>query len=303
MDKSFIVVFGGTGNYGRHIVKALLRHGKQVKVLSRNPGKALEILSEKATMVEGDVLDGHSINSILEGARAIIICLSASSSRKQFRKVYEIEQEAVFTILDQCLENNIERVVYTSGYDMRPEVLKGLGIERFGEIKLSVENRIREMDLNWTILGLPPSFELFFALLRGSKLAVPGGGMVPVPTVSPLDVGEIAAQVVLRDDLSHKRIRVTGPEAISFPEAASRMTTITGKSTRHVKIPLRIVRMVTGFLSVFDPFPGFVYQSLLLLNNFPEDISSEVSNDFRYLQETFSYDPVWFDDEIRSRLL
>ena len=159
------------------------------------------------------------------------------------------------------------------------------------------------MDLNCTILGLPPSYELFFALLRGGKLAVPGGGMVPVPTVSPVDVGEIAAQAILRNDLSHKRIRVPGPEAISFPEAASRMSLVTGRSIRHVKIPLGIVRIATGFLSFFDPFPGFIYQSLLLLNHFPEDISSRVSDDFRFLQETFNYQAVCFDDEIKRSLL
>ncbi len=303
MDKDYILVFGGTGYYGRHIVKSLLDHGEAVKVLSRNINEAREILGEQVELVEGDVLDAYSINSILDCARAVIICLSASSNRKQFRKVFKIEQEAVLRILDKCQECKIDRVIYTSGYEMKTEILRQLGIEKFNKIKLVIESRISEMDLNWTILGLPPSYELFFALLRGSKLAVPGGGMLPVPTVSPVDVGEITAQTVLRNDLSHMRIRVPGPEAISFPEAASRMSSITGRSIRHVKIPLGVVRIATGLLSVIDPFPGFVYQSLLLLNNFPEDISSKVGDDFRFLQETFSYKPVWFDAEIKRRLL
>lgn len=89
---------------------------------------------------------------------------------------------------------------------------------------------IRESRFNWTILGGAASFELFFAFLKNNKMVVPGGGMNPVPIISPEDVGEITAQTVLRNDLSGRRFRLTGPEAISFPEAAKRISVITKKT-------------------------------------------------------------------------
>lgn len=43
---------------------------------------------------------------------------------------------------------------------------------------------------------MPPSYELFFALLQGGKLIVPGGGKRAIACISPKDVGAIAAQAV-----------------------------------------------------------------------------------------------------------
>ena len=42
-----ILVLGGTGHYGRHIVKALIKQNQNVRVLSRNVPKAREILGWK----------------------------------------------------------------------------------------------------------------------------------------------------------------------------------------------------------------------------------------------------------------
>jgi len=43
MSKNKIIVFGGTGYYGRHIVRSLIRNGEAVKVLSRDKTKAKKI--------------------------------------------------------------------------------------------------------------------------------------------------------------------------------------------------------------------------------------------------------------------
>ena len=41
-----------------------------------------------------------------------------------------------------------------------------------------------------------PSMEIFFAMLRGDTLVVPGGGPPALPTVAASDLGEIAAQAM-----------------------------------------------------------------------------------------------------------
>jgi uncharacterized protein YbjT (DUF2867 family) len=130
---------------------------------------------------------------------------------------------------------------------------------------------------------------------------VPGGGLRSVPNISPDDVGEIAAQAVLRENLGGKRFRMTGPEALSFPEATERISKLTGKNIKHKKIPLTIINIASAVLLPFNPFIRFLYRSLKMLNNFPSDLAENVPEDHKILRDTFDYTPVTFDMEVRKR--
>jgi len=134
------------------------------------------------------------------------------------------------------------------------------------------------------------------------RMAVPGGGLKAFPTISAEDVGEISAQVVMRDDLNGRRIRLTGPKAYSFPEVAKLMTDISGRQIKHLKIPLFTINVVSFVLLPFTPFVRYLYKSLKLLNNFPSDVAAEVPRDHKVLRELFDYEPVSLEMEIEQRI-
>jgi len=297
-----IVIFGGTGYYGRHIVKSLIDKCELVRVFTRNERKAALILGNKVEIIEGDVTNHADIVKSLQNAKAAIISLSAFHP-KLIRKIRKIEKDAVFNIISECKKKQISRIIYLSGYDMRPDILKKLKIEKFGAIKIEVENRIKQSYLNWTILGCSPSFELFFAFLRNKNMTIPGGGLKPITCISAIDVGEVTAQSVLREDLKGMRIKLTGPEAISFPEAAKYISMITGKKIKYKKIPLIIIKVVACITLPFNPFVRYIYWSLKLLNNFPEDISENVELDHQRLISIFDYKFTSFKSEIKRRML
>ena len=259
-------------------------------VLSRNSQRAKEILGENVKIVEGDITSRDAVVKSLENVKAIIICVSAAS-RKSIKRMKQIERDAILMILQQAKKANISRLVYNSGYDIRKDVLEELNLMKFGQIKLEIEQTIAESDFNWTILGGSPSLEIFFAFLQNGKMPVPGGGQRPIPTISADDVGEIVAQTVIRNDLKGKRFRLTGPEAISFPEAAKRISAITGKPVKCIKIPLFLVYIVSIITLPFNPFVRFIYWSLKLLNNFPSVLAEKAPEDHQLLLKTFDYQP------------
>lgn len=297
-----IVVFGGTGYYGRHIVESLIKKEEKVRVLSRDEKKARKVLGELPEIIQGDISNIAVIKKTLSNAKSVIISVSALNF-KMFNKMKQIERDAVLDIITECETQTIDRLIYVSGYQMRPDILKKLKIERFGEVKIEVENRIKKSTLNWTILGDAPSFEIFFTFLKGNKMVVPGGGLKKIPCISAIDVGEITAQAIMREDLSGERIRLTGPEALSFPEVAERISLTTGKRITHKKIPLFIIYVLSFLLLPFNPFFRFIYWSLVLLNNFPDELSSKVPEDHKRLLDIFDYSPVTIEDEIKHKLL
>ena len=143
--------------------------------------------------------------------------------------------------------------------------------------------------------------EMFFAMLRGNTMSVPGGGSNAIPNVSPSDLGEIAAQTIMRDDLGRKRIRVTGPEAISFPEAADRISKVTGRRIKFRKIPLLPLKLASIISRPFTPYLKHLVAAIKLMNNFPKDIAEEVPQDHQWLLEHFDYTPTTLEMEARNR--
>ncbi len=296
-----IIIYGGTGHYGRMVVEKLIQKGKQVKVVSRNETKARKILGEKVEIFQGDVTDDKTIIESLKNVSSIVICLSAMSS-KLIRKMKQIERDAVLMIMEEARKAGISRLVYMSGYEMREQVLNDLKIPEFGEIKIEIEFRISQSNFNWTILGAAPSFEIFFAFVRNGKMTVPGGGRNAIPAISAEDIGEITAQTVLRNDLNKRRIKLTSPEAFSFPEVAMKISKISGKRIKHITIPLLMINIISFLLLPINPFLRFLYKSLKMLNNFPVDLAENVPNDYKLLREVFDYEPVTLDMEIKQRI-
>jgi len=301
IDSNQIVVYGGTGFYGQKVVEKLVKKGQSIKVVTRNSENAKNIVGDKVVLFQGDVTEKGTIEKSLENVGAIVICLSAMSN-KLIRRMKEIERDAVLEIMEQAKKANISRLVYMSGYEMRKQLLDDLKIPEFGEIKIEVEGKIRQSDFNWTILGDAPAFEMFFAFLNKGKMTVPGGGLNAFPTISPEDVGEITAQIVMREDLNERRIRLTGPKAYSFPEVAKLITDISGQRIKHMTIPLFLINIVSFLLLPFTPFVRFIYKSLKMLNNFPADLADNVPVDHKLLRELFDYEPVTLEMEINRRV-
>lgn len=300
-DIKKVIVYGGTGFYGRKVVEKLVQKGQYVKVVTRNAENAKKIVGHNVELFEGDVTAKETISKSLKNVSAIVICLSAMTN-KLIRKMKQIERDAVLTIMEEAQKANISRLVYMSGYEMRGQLLNDLKIPEFGAIKIEVEERIKQSDFNWTILGDAPAFEMFFAFLNNGKMAVPGGGLKPFPTISPDDVGEITAQIVMRNDLNNKRIKLTGPKSYSFPEVAKLMTDISGKRVKHMTIPLFLINIVSFLLLPFTPFVRYLYKSLKMLNNFPTDLADAVPKDHMLLRELFNYEPVTLEMEIKQRI-
>ncbi|MHA2332210.1 MAG: SDR family oxidoreductase [Candidatus Hodarchaeales archaeon] len=292
-----VLVLGGTGHYGRHVVHDLLEMGERVRVLSRDSRRARNMLGEKPEIIEGDITSRESIVDSLRGTKAVVISVSAFS-RKLIRKLSLIERDSVLMVLDEAKKAGISRIVYISVFDIRKSVIQKFNIPQ-GYLKLEIEETLAESDFNWTVLGAPPSIEIFFSMIRGNKMTVPGGGPPKLPTISPVDLGKIAAQAAVRTDLAKIRFRLTGPEAISFPEAAKRISNIVGKTITFRKIPLFPLKVASVITRPFNPYLSHLVKFVKLLNYFPADMAANVQEDHLTLREIFDYEPVTLEMHAR----
>ncbi|MFH0900631.1 MAG: NAD(P)H-binding protein [Pseudomonadota bacterium] len=295
-----VLVVGGTGHYGREIVRCLCQHGHPVRVLSRNAAGARAIVGHQPEIVEGDITSREAVARSVAGAERIVISISAGNP-KLIRQARRIERDSVLMLLEEARQAGVGRVVYLTGYEIRRDLIFRCGFEH-ATIYLDVEEAIARSTFNWTILGEAPSTEIFFAIIRGNRMSFPGGGPPAFPSVSRLDVGEIAAQAVVRDDLANQRFRVTGPEALSFPEAASRISKMTGRQIVFRAIPLAPIRAAAFLSRPFYPFLHYLVGAARMLNSFPQDLVAQVPADHSRLVRTFDYSPTTLEMDALRRV-
>ena len=171
-DNAPILVLGGTGHYGRHVVASLLAREQAVRVLSRNAASAHRILGDDAEIVEGDITWRESVVEALAGVRAVVVSVSAFTPRL-IRKLELIERDSVLVTLEEARQAGVSRLVYVSVYDIREDLVKKLKIDaESARIKREIETTFARSDFNWTVLGAPPSMEIFFAMIRGERMIV-----------------------------------------------------------------------------------------------------------------------------------
>lgn len=113
-----ILVTGGTGFLGAHIIKELVEKKYSVRAIrrsSKTPFFIPETIWNKVEWVDGDILDVLSLEKAMEGVDAVIHSAAIVSFNKKERKqMYNVNVNGTANMVNISLEKNIPRFVYIS---------------------------------------------------------------------------------------------------------------------------------------------------------------------------------------------
>ena len=99
-----ILITGGTGFIGSHIVENLLQAGKPLRLLARNPEKVPAEIRERVQIIEGDLLEGGTILSALEGVDTVIHCAAVVSFwKRRWKEMHDVNVLGTEILVDTCL--------------------------------------------------------------------------------------------------------------------------------------------------------------------------------------------------------
>src|SRR5260221_2892543 len=143
---SRILVIGGSGFVGRHLVRQLVEdeHFVNVPTRSRERAKHL-ILLPTVDVVEADINDRTVLARLLRGAHAVINLVGVlhDSPRGAFERAHVA---LVRSVVDACRANGVQRLLHMSalGADVH-------GPSRYLTTKAEGEAVVAESGLAWTI--------------------------------------------------------------------------------------------------------------------------------------------------------
>jgi uncharacterized protein YbjT (DUF2867 family) len=179
-----ILVTGGTGTLGRHVVRRLIDAGRDVRVLTRRTRDE----QRRLRFVKGDLLSGAGIEMAVDGVATIVHCAGSSSG----------DEVATKHLVDAASRAGRPHVVYISvvGAERVPVVGR---IDRtlFGyfDMKRKAEEVVAGSGLPWTMLRATQFHDLVVLVLE-KLVRLP---IVPVPSgvaFQPVDADEVAARLV-----------------------------------------------------------------------------------------------------------
>ncbi|RJP82414.1 MAG: SDR family oxidoreductase [Candidatus Zixiibacteriota bacterium] len=208
-----ILLTGATGTVGRELVRLLLERGVPVRVLVRRPRLAAAALGPKVEIHYGDLSQPATLPGAVEGA--VKVFLLTPSSPEQV-----------------TLETNLVAAAVKAGTVRHLVKLSSLGAAEDSRVAMSrwhwqVEKRIEETGLPFTFLR-PHNFmqnlldfapeiraqRVFRAPMKSGKMSM----------VDARDVAAVAAVALTQGGHEGKVHRITGPERLSFAEAAERIS-------------------------------------------------------------------------------
>lgn len=231
-----VVLTGGTGFVGSHIVHRLDASGYRVKVLARRRDSARHlILLPNVEVVECDLMDDDALNGALAGADAVIhlVGILHESRRAGFDRVHA---ELPARIAASCRHLGIARLLHVSALNADMT-----GPSDYLRSKGAGEAAIRASGLDWTIFrpsvvfGAGDSFLAMFARLASLMPVLMMAN--PQARFQPVWVEDLAAVVVSslqRPETQGQTYNLCGPKVYTLRELVAYAAGCAGASPRII---------------------------------------------------------------------
>lgn len=216
--KEKILITGATGTIGKALVRQLQALDANFVAGSRDFNKAKSTLNiSEDGWVKFDFTDKNTFEKASKNVDRVFVLGPPLT--------LNLEQ-ILIPFIDFFIEKGINRVVYLSAFGN-----ESLG----GDLAFhhTMENYLKESQLNFTILQ--PSFfaqnfknyEYENVMERGITFNVAGDGKVGFVDVE--DVAKVAAKVLTEDGHAGKTYQLTGPELLSYHDAANILSEVLNK--------------------------------------------------------------------------
>lgn len=248
-----IVVVGGTGRLGAHLLSRLAARGEPLRVLSRRPPPPERTAAlAGAEHVAGDVRDPGAVARAIAGARVVV---SAMHGFGEDRGVdpRSVDLEGNRTLIDAATRAGTEQLVLLSIRDATATH----PLELF-RMKHAAEALLTQSRLAWTILRPGAFLELWLwflceRLAASNEARIFGRGDNPINFISVEDVAWMVERAIFDPALRGARIDLGGPDNLSFRELVQRFCRATG-ATRDIKrVPRALIRTLYPPMRLFNP--------------------------------------------------
>jgi NADH dehydrogenase len=259
-----ILVTGGTGFVGAGIVRELVRRGRRVAVLSRDPAKqSSRFPGLNVEFRAGDVTRPDTLAQSMSGVDAVVGCQQFPNS-----PIENPGRGYTFDLVDaQGTENlvaaakaaGVARYVYLSGAGAAPNAER-----HWFRAKARAETAVRESGITWTILRpswiYGPEDKALNRFLGMSRMLpfVPLIGDAGNQRLQPVfidDVARATAESLSNPAADNQVFELGGPEVLTMKEIVSAALEASGQKRLLLPGPKPVMKLSASFLQFLPGKP------------------------------------------------
>lgn len=245
-----ILVTGGRGFIGSHIIDELVKGQDEIFCLTRSPA-APHRWGDRAKMVAGDVTDEVSLKAATRGMDCVVHAVQfpnhpVENPRKGYTYL-NIDGMGTARLVWTCVDNEVKRFIYLSGAGTSP-----VKTQPWFQAKHMAEERIRLSGMQYVILRPSwvygpedRSLNKFIAFVRYLPVVpVIGNGKNRVQPVSVFDVAAVAAGAVHKAEATGKVFELGGPEILTMDDIIRTVMRVLGKRRLLLHQPAWMMKLV-----------------------------------------------------------
>ena len=271
MKQKNCLIFGASGQIGRHLIRKLTKNNYKVTAVTRNLHQKGYVLKTQANagyldIVELNIFNENKLKDLISRADIcinLIGILYEKNKGNTFKNIHTIFPSLISKI---CKEYNVEQFIQISA----------LGIDQvidsnYAKSKLEGEKNIKSNFINATILrpsvvySVDDNFTTNFMTLLNRLFIFPlyYNGDTKFMPIHCSDLTEIIYQVISKNIIS-KTIECVGPETISLKGILERLLKLIEKKRLLIPIPLFLAKLSALFFQLL-PSPLLTLDQLRLL--------------------------------------
>jgi len=287
-----VLVTGGTGFVGPHVVHALADKGHDLKLLVRDSTRSRELPGRP---VVGEMTNTVSLRSAVEDVEAVVHLVAIRQGREeQFKRVME---QGTRELVTAAKDAGVSRFVLMSALGTS-EGTKDL--VPYYHAKWEMEQAVKGSGLDHVIFR--PSFVFgrdggvlptFVRQVRWSPVTpIVGSGESRLQPIWVDDVAAYFARGVEEPGAVNRTFELGGPDVVTWNELYERIQRVLGKRRAIVHLPFGLVR-VGATVAELLPRPPVTRDQLAMLEHGDNVVSTDEA------AETFGLPLLALDDQLR----
>jgi uncharacterized protein YbjT (DUF2867 family) len=243
------LVTGATGYVGGRLIERLLRDGRAVRALARNPSR-LEAPAE-VEAIKGDLVTGRGLERALDGVSvAYYLVHSMEPAAGADGDFASRDRIAARNFAEAAEAAGVERIVYLGGLvpslddgELSPHLASRLEVER---ILLDARPRSTALRASILIGARSSSFRILVRLVERLRvLPFPAWRDHRTQPIDERDAIEYLARTPFTPAAEGKSLDIAGPELMSYGEMIERIADLMGVG----RTPLRLNASATPLAS------------------------------------------------------
>ena len=265
-----ILVFGGSGQIGRYLIRRLTKNNHLVTVVTRNLHQKGAILKTQGNpgyleVVEANIFDVEQLNNLLENKDVCINLIGILYEKKNstFKNIHDNFPTIISKI---CSKKKLKQFIHISALGIEKAkdsnyALSKLAGEKnifnnFSKSTILRPSLVYSVDDNFTtnmmsLLSILPFFPLYY---EGKT------------KFSPIHVSEMADIIlnIVDKNICSEIIECVGPDVMTYREIIEKLLILIDKKKLLLPLPLVIAKLKATFLEKF-PKPLITKDQLKLL--------------------------------------